>query len=100
MEIDSIFTGNSFTESYILRSVELLDGNWLYVTKQNVAGLWRIPTQGGDESLVLSQLHPVDWNNWALTSNGVYFVDRAMPDRPEIAFLEFASRRITRLGGV
>lgn len=73
------------------------DGAWLYFTKQSAPGLWRAPAQGGAEEQVLDKLNPVDWNNWALAPEGVYFIERTTPDRPVIAFFDLRARQTTAL---
>ena len=51
------------------------DGKYLYYAKLDVAGLWRIPVEGGQESLVLDQLKPRQWGYWAVTDDGIYFIN-------------------------
>ncbi|TQV89462.1 winged helix-turn-helix domain-containing protein [Aliikangiella coralliicola] len=49
----------------------------LYFTKSGEAGLWRIRISTPNiEEKVLSDLAPVDWNNWRLTSEYIYWVKR------------------------
>ncbi len=86
-----------FTSHGGFAAFESPDGAWLYFTKQHTPGLWRIPARGGAEKLVLDKLNPVDWNNWAVVSEGVYFIERAVPDRPVIAFFELRTRHTTAL---
>jgi Tol biopolymer transport system component len=74
-------------------SFESPDGKWLYFTKQAMPGLWRAPAGGGEEALVFAELHPVDWENWVVSAQGIYFVDRADPDRPQLAFFDLATGR-------
>ena len=55
---------------------ESADGQFMYYTKNGAAGLWRMPTAGGGESLILDTLMPGDWGNWVLTKQGIYFITR------------------------
>ncbi|MCI0663286.1 MAG: hypothetical protein L0220_19650, partial [Acidobacteria bacterium] len=73
------------------------DGAWLYFTKQHKPGLWRMPSQGGAEEPVLDSLNPVDWNNWVVVAEGIYFIERAVPDRPVVAFFDLHTRQKTAL---
>jgi hypothetical protein len=47
-----------------------------------------MPVGGGEESLVLNQLQPLDWLNWTLTPTGIYFVTRPTPETPQLAFYD------------
>lgn len=53
------------------------DGRWVYFTRWQRGGLWRIPREGGAETQVLGdELGAREWGNWAPTPEGVYFVGR------------------------
>jgi Tol biopolymer transport system component/DNA-binding winged helix-turn-helix (wHTH) protein len=54
--------------------VESLDGRYLYYSKFEQGGVWRMPVQGGEESQVLSEVDGDSWPNWALGSEGIYFL--------------------------
>lgn len=69
------------------------DGESLYFVKVDRAGLFRFPLSSkGAEERVLEDLEPVDWNNWQVLERAVYYVRRPMPDEPEIARFDFATR--------
>jgi serine/threonine protein kinase/Tol biopolymer transport system component len=53
--------------------VESEDGRFLYFSKIAQAGVWKIPLEGGEETRVSDQ--PEGWYNWALTPNGIYFLN-------------------------
>jgi Tol biopolymer transport system component/DNA-binding winged helix-turn-helix (wHTH) protein len=75
---------------------ESLDGAFLYYAKGiGVPGLWRIPTNGGEEAEVIRSLEAGYWGYWAVMDNGIYYLDSAK--KPVINFLDFATHRTTRL---
>ena len=72
------------------------DGRFLYYAKGlGVPGLWRIPTNGGEETEVISSLEAGYWGYWAVVENGIYNLD--MTTKPGINFLEIATHRTTRV---
>jgi hypothetical protein len=76
---------------------ESADGRWLYFTKRDQPGLWQVPARDGEETLLSDRLHPVDWNNWVVSAEGLYFVERPVPDRPQLARLDVRTRQVTPL---
>jgi Tol biopolymer transport system component len=73
------------------------DGRFLYYAKGlTVPGLWRIPTNGGEEIEVISSLEAGYWGYWAVVENGIYYLDTTTT-KPGIAFLDFTTRRTTRV---
>lgn len=53
------------------------DGSWIYYTRWQRHGLWRVPRGGGEEEQVLGdELAAWEWGNWAVTREGLYFVTR------------------------
>lgn len=77
--------------------VESPDGRFLYYSKYEQGGVWRMPLEGGEESQVLSDAGGYEWPNWAITSNGIYFLRFDKFLRVSIAFFEFASGKTTSL---
>ena len=57
--------------------------------------LWRIPTDGGEESEVISSLEPGYWGYWAVVENGIYYLD--MKTKPGIDFFNFTTNRTARV---
>ena len=68
------------------------DSTWLYYSRIDENGLWRRPlnSEGGEEK-VLENLAPVDWNNWQVTDNAIYFIRRRIPNQPELVRLDLTS---------
>jgi Tol biopolymer transport system component/DNA-binding winged helix-turn-helix (wHTH) protein len=76
-------------------ALESPDGKFLYYAKGlTVPGLWRIPTDGGEESEIISSLEPGYWGYWAVVENGIYYLD--MTGKPGIDFFDFTPHRTTR----
>ncbi len=74
-----------FTDNGGLTATESFDGRWLYFIKPaGISGLWRQPVSGGDESLVLAEFDPTV--DWALTPDGVYYVDPEAADRGAVIY--------------
>ncbi len=65
------------------------DGRWLYYVKPDQSGIWRQPmSTEAEEELVIPDFQPVDWNNWEVTTSGIFFVTR--PTTQDV-FLHFYS---------
>ena len=72
--------------------VESFDGRYLYYSKYEQDGIWRMPLQGGDdETKVLSDIDPGGWPNWALSPEGIYFLKFGKFPHAELAFFDFAT---------
>ena len=75
-----------------ISAVESTDGRYLYYSKFEEGGVWRVPIEGGDETEVLD-IAGDGWPNWALTSEGIYFLAFPKSSHPLIQFLDFASSK-------
>ena len=68
-------------------SCESVDGKFLYHNRgRNVAGIWRVPVEGGDETLVLDTHKAGYWSAWTLVEHGIYFITAEQLARPAIEF--------------
>jgi Tol biopolymer transport system component/DNA-binding winged helix-turn-helix (wHTH) protein len=77
-------------------ALESPDGKFLYYAKGlTVPGLWRIPTDGGEESEIISSLEPGYWGYWAVVENGIYYLD--MKAKPGIDFFDLTTHRTKRV---
>ena len=79
-------------------AVESEDGLYLYYCKSSSSGIWRVPLSGGDESEIVKG--PVDWVNWAVTRQGLYYATRRSRVRREefeVQHLDFRSGRTVSL---
>lgn len=73
------------------------DGQSLYFSKLNAAGIWRIPVAGGDEQRITDALHVGYWGDFAVTEDGLYFIDSDAETGPSIMYYAFRTRRLTRV---
>jgi Tol biopolymer transport system component/DNA-binding winged helix-turn-helix (wHTH) protein len=74
---------------------ESADERFLYYSKLDVPGIWKMPLQGGEETRVLDQPAGDDWYNWALGRNGIYFIRRVNTQpHATVQFFEFATQKI------
>ena len=72
------------------------DGKFLYYAKgPTVPGLWRIPTNGGEEVELIGSLEAGYWGYWALAENGIYYLDTTT--KPGIVFFNVTTHRTTRV---
>jgi Tol biopolymer transport system component/uncharacterized membrane protein YphA (DoxX/SURF4 family) len=77
-------------------AIESPNGRFLYYAKsQTLPGLWRIPTEGGEEVEIISSLEAGHWGYWAVVENGIYYLDTTA--KPAIAFFDVNTRRATRI---
>ena len=71
--------------------IESADGRYLYYSKYEQNGIWRMPLRGdGAESMVLSDMDPDGWPNWALSPEGIYFLKFGKFPKASLAFYDFA----------
>jgi Tol biopolymer transport system component/DNA-binding winged helix-turn-helix (wHTH) protein len=76
---------------------ESYDGQILYFSKFNDAGIWRIPGTGGEEQRITDALHVGYWGDFAVTDGGLYLVDPDAEPGPSIMYYAFRTRRLTRV---
>lgn len=73
---------------------ESFDGRFVYYAKFDVLGLWRVASDGGEETKVLDQV----WQGgWALWEQGVYFVKTEAGHPPSIEFYSFSTGQTKRI---
>jgi len=76
--------------------IELIDGKTIYYTRFYEAGLWKIPVDGGPETLVIPGRPQVGfWGHFAVSRTGLYFLDADAQPRPTINFYNLATQRIS-----
>jgi Tol biopolymer transport system component/DNA-binding winged helix-turn-helix (wHTH) protein len=74
---------------------ESYDAKALYYSKFEGGGIWKIPAGGGQEERVTDSLHRGYWGHFAVTDNGLYFVDSDAKDGPAIMYYNFRTRRLS-----
>ena len=53
-------------------AAESTDGRFLYYSKFESPGIWKMPVEGGEETRVTNQPEGEDWWNWAVVQDGIY----------------------------
>jgi Tol biopolymer transport system component/DNA-binding winged helix-turn-helix (wHTH) protein len=76
------------------------DGQFLYYSKLETPGIWKMPITGGDEVRVLDQPAGDSWWNWAVTHNGIFFFSWRKGAKAGVAFFDFATGNETLLEAV
>jgi len=76
-------------------AIESDDGRFLYYSKFEQPGIWKMPLNGGEETRVLDQ--PGAWFNWALARTGIYLLNESAEPNGRIEFFDFATRETTPL---
>jgi Tol biopolymer transport system component len=69
---------------------ESADGKFVYYAKSDTPGIWRTLADGGEETRVLDQ---VVIGQWALTGQGICFIDATSPAGPAIKHYDLATRQ-------
>jgi Tol biopolymer transport system component/DNA-binding winged helix-turn-helix (wHTH) protein len=72
---------------------ESADGKYLYFSKYEQNGIWRMPLQGGPEVRVLDKPAGTEWFNWGLARNGIYFLDASAEPKATLDFYDFATAK-------
>jgi serine/threonine protein kinase len=73
--------------------VESPDRGFLYYSKYETTGIWKMPLHGGEETRILDAPHGGDWYNWALARNGIYFLNRWAEPKEAIQYFDLATRK-------
>jgi Tol biopolymer transport system component/DNA-binding winged helix-turn-helix (wHTH) protein len=78
-------------------AAESADGLFLYYSKYEAPGIWKMPLNGGAETHVLEKPEAGDWANWALARNGIYFFDSNSENDKGVKFFDFVGGKIIRI---
>ncbi len=90
-------------------ALESPDGKFLYYSKDflpvhgsPIAGLWRMPVEGGEEARVIKTLEVGLGGYWDIIDKGIYFVEKgsdnlALAPPMVLKFLSFATGRIKEI---
>lgn len=79
---------------------ESYDGRFLYYSKLEQPGIWKMPLNGGQEEQILDQPEGLRWFNWALSPAGLYFLNPTGIEKGRIEFFDFATGKRTLIGDV
>jgi sugar lactone lactonase YvrE len=77
--------------------VEAADGKYLYFSKYEQNGIWRMPLQGGAEIRILDKPDGPTWFNWGLARDGIYFLDSSKEPKATVEFFDFATGKTRSL---
>jgi eukaryotic-like serine/threonine-protein kinase len=77
-------------------SFESADGKFLYYSK-GPPGVWRVPVDGGEETLILDIPNAGGWGAWTVVDAGIYFINTAVKGTTAIDFFSFATRGVKRI---
>ncbi len=77
-----------------ISGVESEDRRYLYFSKYEAPGIWRMPLSGGSEEQILREPDGPNWFNWALARNGIYFLNDDSEPKSAIDYYDLASRQI------
>jgi Tol biopolymer transport system component/DNA-binding winged helix-turn-helix (wHTH) protein len=77
-------------------AAESADGRFLYYSKYEAPGIWKVPLSGGEETRILDQAGEMEWYNWALGRNGVYFL-KHREKGGGVDFFDFATGKTTAI---
>ena len=84
-----------------LLAIEAPGGDTLYYVRADRRGLWRRSRDpGGDDTLVSPDLTPLDWRNWDVANDAVWFVMRPTDGEPTLARYVFADGRTHTVAAV
>ncbi|HEX4545968.1 MAG TPA: winged helix-turn-helix domain-containing protein [Candidatus Acidoferrum sp.] len=74
-------------------TAESFDGQTLYYAKTRFENpeIWKVPVGGGTERRVSPLLHPKMWANWALTEEGILFLNDENDPGATLEFYDFAT---------
>lgn len=75
------------------KASESPDGKFVYYTQYNDAGIYRVPVEGGEETLVIDS-YKAGWGNWAVVDDGVYFIKQDSSGEATIKFFNFATQQV------
>jgi Tol biopolymer transport system component len=70
------------------------DGKFVYYAMIDTPGIWKVPTEGGEETQVLGQGGE---SLWVLAEGGIVFFYLKNPDGPTLNLFSFSTRKTTLL---
>jgi Tol biopolymer transport system component/DNA-binding winged helix-turn-helix (wHTH) protein len=86
-----------------ISAAESPDRRFLYYSKYEADGIWRMPLNGGEEEQISDRPVGPDWFNWVLVRDGIYVLDRTAGSKTSagpkttLDYLDLATRKVTHL---
>jgi Tol biopolymer transport system component/DNA-binding winged helix-turn-helix (wHTH) protein len=87
------------TSSDGIEPQESPDGKWLYFTRGDEDGIWRMPTGGGPEVQISQQPEAGYWGYWKVEARGIFYLDREK-GRASIRILDPESKKTSLFTGL
>jgi hypothetical protein len=78
---------------------EAPDGKFLYYSKLDGSGIWRVPVNGGEEVVVVDSYN-AGWGNWAVVGDGIYFIQKDEIAGAAIEFYNFTTRQLNEVAAL
>lgn len=85
------------TENGGISGAESGDGHYLYYSKYEATGIWRMPLGGGEETRILDEPNGTEWFNWGLARNGIYFLSPDSEPKTTVDYLDFTTGKCSHL---
>lgn len=77
---------------------ESQEGNFVYYSKgEKIAGIWRVPTAGGQETAILDLPQAGYWAYWAIVDDRLLYLDTERTDHPWLCSFDLKTHRRTRI---
>lgn len=80
--------------------LEAPDGKFLYYTKFEASGAYRVPVNGGEEVKILDDPPHGFWGYLAVASDGLYFGHEGENHSAVLSFYDFATQKTIAVGGM
>ena len=81
-------------------ATESADGRFLYFSKLEQPGIWKMSLIDGKEERVVDQPEPYRWFNWALSSSGIYLICPIANEQGRLEYFDFHTRTKVPIGFV
>lgn len=73
-------------------ALESVDGAYLYHSRKETPGLWRLNLRTLEEEQLIEDLMPNDWASWDMSTSGIFYISRR---QRSIAFYDFDTGTIS-----
>jgi Tol biopolymer transport system component len=95
----SIHGGNAIpvTKNGGIAAAESADQRYLYFSKYETTGIWRMPRNGGPEVRVLDMPDGTEWFNWVLARKGIYLLNTTKDSGTTIDFFDLTSAKVNHV---
>ncbi len=74
---------------------ESADGNTIYFSRQDPVGIWKVPVEGGNETLLFQEKMLV--RSWVVVNEGIYFAVEGNPRGTRIGYFSFSTRAVSHI---